>query len=409
MDIVIHIDKYRAAKRISGAYLTHNSDIRIVVSADPESGFDLSQPTSMIVVTARGEYPPITASGGVFAAPLLTREDLPEGVRVGFTQGSVRTTRGANMDLIRTISDHHGASADPHEDEYDRVLDEITLADKLLVERASDGYRGAALISALIAYLAEGAEGKSAYELAVEEGYEGTLEEWLASLVGATGPQGPQGEKGDTGATGAQGPKGDKGDTGATGPQGPQGDKGDTGATGAQGPQGPKGDTGDSGSFTCIYGVTTWAEFKAAVQAGKSIKVRDDTSYGWADIIDIANDYASFVIINGEDGGTYWYEFNSGGWSAPVGRAFAFDDQLRDKQDKHHTATLTIATSDWQTVQDGATCTKTVAGMTADALVWVEFSDTETDYETTQATNALTFNADAAPSEAVTVKVGWLV
>lgn len=156
MDIVIHIDKYRAAKRISGAYLTHNSDIRIVVSADPESGFDLSQPTSMIVVTARGEYPPITASGGVFAAPLLTREDLPEGVRVGFTQGSVRTTRGANMDLIRTISDHPGASADPHADEYDRVISEITLADKLLVERASDGYRGAALISALIEYLTEG-------------------------------------------------------------------------------------------------------------------------------------------------------------------------------------------------------------------------------------------------------------
>ena len=38
--------------------------------------------------------------------------------------------------------------------------------------------------------------------------------------TGATGEQGPKGDKGDTGATGAQGPKGDKGDTGAAGADG---------------------------------------------------------------------------------------------------------------------------------------------------------------------------------------------
>ena len=37
-------------------------------------------------------------------------------------------------------------------------------------------------------------EGKSAYDIAVEEGYEGTLEEWLASLKGEMGLTGPQGE-----------------------------------------------------------------------------------------------------------------------------------------------------------------------------------------------------------------------
>ena len=53
--------------------------------------------------------------------------------------------------------------------------------------------------------------GYSAYEIAVQHGYTGTEEEWLASLQGADGATGPQGE---TGATGPQGPKGDKGDTG---------------------------------------------------------------------------------------------------------------------------------------------------------------------------------------------------
>ncbi|MFG2352595.1 hypothetical protein [Streptomyces sp. NPDC048521] len=47
-----------------------------------------------------------------------------------------------------------------------------------------------------------GAPGKSAYEIAVETGYTGTVTQWLASLVG---PQGPQGDTG---------PKGDKGDPG---------------------------------------------------------------------------------------------------------------------------------------------------------------------------------------------------
>ena len=69
--------------------------------------------------------------------------------------------------------------------------------------------------------------GYSAYEIAVQHGYTGTEEEWLASL---------KGDKGDQGIQGIQGPKGDKGDTGESGPQGIQG---------IQGIQGPKGDTGD--------------------------------------------------------------------------------------------------------------------------------------------------------------------
>ena len=89
--------------------------------------------------------------------------------------------------------------------------------------------------------------GKSAYEIAVAHGYDGTEAEWLDSLQGEdgpAGPQGPKGETGETGATGPQGPKGDKGETGATGATGPQGE---TGATGPQGPQGERGIQGPAG------------------------------------------------------------------------------------------------------------------------------------------------------------------
>ncbi|HLT96302.1 MAG TPA: S-layer homology domain-containing protein, partial [Acidimicrobiia bacterium] len=47
-----------------------------------------------------------------------------------------------------------------------------------------------------------GEDGASAYEIAVENGFEGTEEEWLASLVGPQGPQGPAGEPGADGQDG---------------------------------------------------------------------------------------------------------------------------------------------------------------------------------------------------------------
>lgn len=68
-----------------------------------------------------------------------------------------------------------------------------------------------------IASAQAGADGASAYEIAVANGFEGSEEQWLASLVGATGAtgeQGVQGEKGD---------KGDKGETGAAGASGQNG------------------------------------------------------------------------------------------------------------------------------------------------------------------------------------------
>ena len=44
-----------------------------------------------------------------------------------------------------------------------------------------------------------GEDGKSAYEIAVERGFEGTEAEWLESLKGEQGPQGPPGEPGQDG------------------------------------------------------------------------------------------------------------------------------------------------------------------------------------------------------------------
>lgn len=85
--------------------------------------------------------------------------------------------------------------------------------DELLPVPAPDGTPG----------VQQGPAGASAFEVAVAEGYSGTVTQWLASLVGPAGATGATGPTGPTGATGAQGPAGA---TGATGPQGPKGDTG---------------------------------------------------------------------------------------------------------------------------------------------------------------------------------------
>lgn len=153
--------------------------------------------------------------------------------------------------------------------------------------------------------------GKSAYEIAKENGFDGTEAEWLASLKGAPGAAGANGKDGENGKTpyvgdngnwyigaddtgkpsrGAKGepgtdgvtptfgiesvetgepgtdaevtmtgdtpnhglkfviPRGNKGDKGDTGSPGAKGDKGEPGAKGEPGSPGAKGDKGDTGA-----------------------------------------------------------------------------------------------------------------------------------------------------------------
>lgn len=94
------------------------------------------------------------------------------------------------------------------------------------------------IINIHIPYADRGLPGKSAYELAVENGFVGTESDWLASLKGSQGPQGEQGiqgERGEKGEPGEQGPQGIQGVQGPQGIQGPQGEKGETGSAGVDG------------------------------------------------------------------------------------------------------------------------------------------------------------------------------
>lgn len=65
-----------------------------------------------------------------------------------------------------------------------------------------------------------GSSGKSAYEIAVEEGFEGTQQEWLESLKGKDGAKGADGKDGINGVDGKDGAKGKDGVNGKDGANG---------------------------------------------------------------------------------------------------------------------------------------------------------------------------------------------
>lgn len=61
----------------------------------------------------------------------------------------------------------------------------------------------------------QGDPGKTAYQLALDNGFVGTEEEWLASLKGQKGDKGEQGPQGLQGLQGPQGIPGEQGPQGA--------------------------------------------------------------------------------------------------------------------------------------------------------------------------------------------------
>lgn len=128
-----------------------------------------------------------------------------------------------------------------------------------------------------------GPQGLSAYQVALNNDFIGTEEDWLASLVGPQGIQGEIGPEGPIGLTGPEGPQGIQGIQGIQGPEGPQGIQGPQGETGATGTVGPTGSTGPAGesyegystllSNLDVYNVFTTVEYKdaSAVLRKKSV------------------------------------------------------------------------------------------------------------------------------------------
>jgi len=200
-----------------------------------------------------------------------------------------------------------------------------------------------------------GTPGKSAYEVAVEQGYSGTVTQWLASLVGPAGAPGSPGAPGTPGAPGADGQDGASayqlavaaGFVGTesqwlaslVGAKGDKGDQGDPGTNGSDGKsayqiavqdgftgtetewlaslQGPQGDPGPAGGGATIRSTpirvtddalvdlpstSTWAvvqtsggtQLKGAITAATGHRLRVE-----GDFMRIGAHFLDWVILDG--------------------------------------------------------------------------------------------------------------
>lgn len=184
----------------------------------------------------------------------------------------------------------------------------------------------------------KGDPGASAYEIAVKNGFEGTELEWLASLKGEKGEQGLPGEKGDTGAKGEpgiQGVAGEKGESGASayeiavnngfngtetewlaslkgekgnpGPQGIQGVKGESGPQGIQGEDGADGQNGLSAYEIAVNNgfIGSEAEWLASLKGEKGEPGDASISSGGitkSEISTMIDEALNDAILNGVPG-----------------------------------------------------------------------------------------------------------
>lgn len=132
-----------------------------------------------------------------------------------------------------------------------------------------------------------GADGLSAYEVAVKNGFAGTEQQWLDSLRGPQGPQGPAGNDGQDGQTGPQGPAGPSGTgNGSTVAAGKNIDVQDN-QDGTQTVSLAKDvDLGEDGSLT--VGATTVNNNGVAIQGGPSM-TRNGVDAGNQRVTNVAN------------------------------------------------------------------------------------------------------------------------
>lgn len=228
----------------------------------------------------------------------------------------------------------------------------------------------------------QGPPGESAYEIAVDNGFVGTEQEWLASLKGPQGQAGPPGPKGDPGEQGPQGEAGPQGNIGPTGPQGPKGQAGESGPKGDTGPHGPKGDVGPSGENGTTF----------------TPSVSEDGVLSWTNDGDLPN--PDPVNIKGPAGGgtVNWADING-------------------RPDLSNVSSMVVAPVVFSSAVWGADRKQTVpiegilADENAQLIIPIPKSDSEAAYNAagvqciSQAENLLTFQADTVPTAGLSLNV----
>ena len=183
--------------------------------------FDNSwKPLHKVVQFSQGEFTYNRVLGFDDTSCLLPAELTPGTVKMslfGYDASASETVRATtvvkSLHIRPSGFDGENSNVPPTPDLYQQLLQKINEAEK-------------------------GADGKSAFEIAVENGFVGTETEWLESLKGSDGKDGIDGKDGAIGPQGEQGPPGVDGQPGKDGLNGSDGRDGQPGKDGDDGTNG---------------------------------------------------------------------------------------------------------------------------------------------------------------------------
>ena len=156
-EILIAVKNKIAMNLGNATYVCANSDYRVVFDFDAEWE---EHPVKTARFKYNGMYQEVVFSGSVCNMPVIRDARL---IYIGVYAGNLQTSTPAVVHASQSILSGDAAHDAPAEDVYNQLV--------ALVESG----------------VLKGPDGKSAYELAVENGYIGSETDWLASLHGAPG------------------------------------------------------------------------------------------------------------------------------------------------------------------------------------------------------------------------------
>lgn len=181
-----------------------NSDYTVVWQLDEE--WAQFEHRTMQVNYSDGTYERVLFTGDSCALPAIPVKDW---FYVGLFAGDIHTTRPLKLFGSKAVTTGDGEERTPMPNGYAQA---IAALDKKLDKNQGAANAGKALVinkSGNVvpgtASSGGGADGKSAYEIAVENGFEGDEKAWLASLKGDKGNTGPAGADGKPGTDGKDG------------------------------------------------------------------------------------------------------------------------------------------------------------------------------------------------------------
>lgn len=176
-----------------------NSDYTVVWQLDEE--WAQFEHRTMQVNYKDGTYERVLFTGNTCALPAIPVKDW---FHVGLFAGDIHTTRPVKLFANRAITTDSGEERDPMPNGYAQAIEAL---DGKLDKNQGAENAGKALVvdpegNVVPSEGGAGADGKSAYEIAVENGFEGDEAAWLASLKGEDGKPGADGAPGANGKDG---------------------------------------------------------------------------------------------------------------------------------------------------------------------------------------------------------------